>query len=46
MQFPIDDKDNVHHRKLRIFDLGQEDSIFLNYYNVRETRRVEDVDES
>jgi hypothetical protein len=44
MHSSIDVKERIHNNKFTIFDLGQEDSIFSPYYNVRLAIRIEEDD--
>lgn len=42
MHSSIDVKERIHNNKFTIFDLGQENSLFFQYYNVRRTIRIEE----
>jgi hypothetical protein len=44
MHSSIDVEERIHNNKFTIFDLGQEDSIFFLYYNVRLAIRIEEDD--
>jgi hypothetical protein len=44
MHSSIDVEERLHNNWFAIFDLGQEDSIFFLYYNVRVRIRVEEVE--
>lgn len=44
MRSSIDDEERIHNNKFTFFDLGQENSLFFSYYNVRLAIRIEEDD--
>jgi hypothetical protein len=44
MHSSIDVEERIHNNCFAIFELGQEDSLFFLYYNVRVRIRVEEIE--